>query len=63
MSSLQGTALSQNILNELVFSLTEQQGVESVAIKVNGEEKLINESGQEISAPVSRPKSVNTGSF
>lgn len=63
LSSLQGTALSQNILNELVFSLTEQQGVESVAIKVNGEEKLINESGQEISAPVSRPKSVNTGSF
>lgn len=63
LSSLQGTALSQNILNELVFSLTEQQGVESVAIKVNGEDKLINESGKEISAPVSRPKSVNTGSF
>jgi germination protein M len=63
LSSLQGTAISQNILNELVFSLTEQQGVESVAIKVNGEEKIMNEQGAEISAPVSRPKSVNTGSF
>lgn len=63
LSSLQGTALSQNILNELVFSLTEQTGVESVAIKVNGEEKVLNEQGSEISAPVSRPKSVNTGSF
>lgn len=63
LSSLQGTALSQNILNELVFSLTELDGVESVAIKVNGDEKVMNEQGAEISAPVSRPKSVNTGSF
>lgn len=63
LSSLQGTALSQNILNELVLSLTEQEGVESVAIKVNGEEKVVNEQGAEITAPVARPKSVNTGSF
>lgn len=63
LSSIQGTALSQNILNELVLSLTEHEGVESVAIKVNGEEKVLNEKGTEITEPVSRPKSVNTGSF
>ncbi|WP_017756010.1 GerMN domain-containing protein [Calidifontibacillus oryziterrae] len=63
LSSKQGTALSQSLLNEVVFSLTEQEGIESVAIKVNGEEKVMNELGEEIAAPVSRPKSVNTGSF
>ncbi|NSL51558.1 GerMN domain-containing protein [Calidifontibacillus erzurumensis] len=63
LNSLEGTALSQNIINEIVLSLTEQDGVESVAIKVNGKEKLLTDKGVEISSPVSRPKSVNTGSF
>ncbi|HHY72793.1 MAG TPA: sporulation protein [Bacillus bacterium] len=63
LSSLQGTALSKNILNELVLSLTEHAGVDGVAIKVNGMEKVLNEQGAEIAAPVLRPKSVNTGSF
>lgn len=63
LNSQQGTAVSETILNELVFSLTEQEGVESVAIKVNGDEKVLDELGKNIAAPVSRPKTVNTGSF
>ncbi|WP_102345354.1 GerMN domain-containing protein [Bacillus sp. Marseille-P3661] len=63
LGSLQGTALSQDLLNSLVLSLTAQEGVESVALQVNGEEKLVNELGETIAAPVSRPETVNTGSF
>jgi germination protein M len=46
-----------------VLSLTEQQGIESVAVTVNGEAELVTESGQKLSEPVTRPEKVNTGSF
>lgn len=55
--------ISNHVIESLVLSLTEQPGVKSVAIKVNGETKLMNEQGKEITVPVTRPENVNTGSF
>ncbi|MGX1826563.1 sporulation protein, partial [Heyndrickxia sporothermodurans] len=46
-----------------VYSLTEQKGIKSVAIEVNGSTKLLNEEGKPLSEPVTRPEKVNTGSF
>jgi germination protein M len=55
--------VSQHLLNTLVLSLTEQKGIESVSIQVNGKSELVNEKGQKLSEPVTRPEKVNTGSF
>ncbi|ANB60822.1 GerMN domain-containing protein [Anoxybacteroides amylolyticum] len=55
--------ISDHVLNALVLSLTEQKGVESVAIMVNGKANLVREDGKALSAPVTRPENVNTGSF
>ncbi|KAB2334139.1 GerMN domain-containing protein [Bacillus mesophilum] len=55
--------ISQHLMNALVLSLTEQKGVESVAITVNGEAGFSNENGEIITEPVTRPEKVNTGSF
>ena len=63
LSNLQGTAISEDVLNLLVLSLTEQKGIEKVAIQVNGEEKVLKASGEFLAEPVSRPTLVNTGKF
>jgi germination protein M len=55
--------ISEHVLNSLVLSLTEQKGIESVAITVNGKADLVREDGKELSEPVTRPENVNTGSF
>lgn len=55
--------ISEHVLNALVLSLTEQKGVESVAITVNGKADLVREDGKALSEPVTRPENVNTGSF
>lgn len=55
--------VSEHLLNALVLSLTEQKGIESVSILVNGKAELVNEQGKKLSAPVTRPEKVNTGSF
>ncbi|WP_445489607.1 GerMN domain-containing protein [Niallia sp. 03133] len=55
--------VSDDVLNSLVLSLTEQEGVESVAVEVDGKKDLQNEEGKSISEPVSRPQKVNTGSY
>lgn len=55
--------ISEYLLNALVLSLTEQKGIESVAITVNGEGELVNESGGKLAEPVTRPQKVNTGSY
>jgi germination protein M len=55
--------VSQHLLNSLVLSLTEQRGIESVSILVNGKAELVNEDGKKLSEPVTRPENVNTGSF
>lgn len=51
------------ILNALVYSLTEQKGIKSVAVEVKGSTELVNEQGEPLTEPVTRPEKVNTGSF
>lgn len=55
--------ISSQVLQSLVLTLTEQQGIESVAVTVNGKADLLNENGEKLSEPVTRPTKVNTGSF
>lgn len=63
LGNLQGTAISDYLLNSLVLSLTEQEGIENVSLFVNGEAEVYNQEGEVISAPVSRPENVNTIKF
>lgn len=62
-NSVEEKVISEHILNALVLSLTEQKGIESVAVTVNGSADLVNDKGQKLSEPVTRPENVNTGSF
>ncbi len=55
--------VSKHLLNSLVLSLTEQEGIESVSILVNGKAEIVNEKGEKLSTPVTRPEKLNTGSF
>ncbi|NMD70682.1 sporulation protein [Bacillus sp. DNRA2] len=55
--------ISNHLLNSLVLSLTEQKGIESVSILVKGKAELVTEEGEKLSAPVTRPENVNTGSY
>jgi germination protein M len=61
--SFEEKIVSQHLLNALVLSLTEQKGIESVAITVDGKAELVNEKGEKLAEPVTRPEKVNTGSF
>lgn len=61
--SIDEKVVSQHLLNSLVLSLTEQEGIESVAVTVNGKAELVNEEGKKLTEPVTRPEKVNTGSF
>jgi len=55
--------VADEVLNSIVLSLTEQKGIESVAVTVNGEADLVNAEGKTLTEPVTRPEKVNTGSF
>ncbi|MCM3572104.1 GerMN domain-containing protein [Mesobacillus subterraneus] len=61
--SFEEKMVSEHLLNSLVLSLTEQTGVESVALTVNGKADVLTESGEKLAEPVTRPEKVNTGSF
>ncbi|MBY0099080.1 GerMN domain-containing protein [Mesobacillus maritimus] len=61
--SFEEKLVSEHVLNTLVLSLTEQKGIESVAVTVNGEAGLKTEEGADLTEPVTRPQKVNTGSF
>ncbi|MBE3571260.1 MAG: GerMN domain-containing protein [Bacillales bacterium] len=61
--SFEEKMISKNVLNSLVLSLTEQKGIESVSITVEGKAEIVNENGEKLTEPVSRPEKVNTGSF
>ncbi|WP_409302036.1 GerMN domain-containing protein [Peribacillus sp. SCS-155] len=63
LGSFKEKKVSQNVLDALVLSLTEQKGIDSVEVQVNGSTKLLNEDGKPLSEPVTRPEKVNTGSF
>ncbi|RDU36274.1 sporulation protein [Neobacillus piezotolerans] len=55
--------ISQQLLDALVLSLTEQEGIKEVAVQVNGKAELVREDGKKLAEPVTRPEKVNTGSF
>lgn len=63
--SFEEKIVSEHLLNALVLSLTEQKGlgIESVAVTVDGKAELVNDKGEKLSEPVTRPEKVNTGSF
>jgi germination protein M len=61
--SFEEKMVSEHVLNSLVLSLTEQAGVESVALTVKGAADVLTEKGEKLSEPVTRPEKVNTGSF
>ncbi|HZG70490.1 MAG TPA: GerMN domain-containing protein, partial [Chondromyces sp.] len=63
LGSFEDKMISESLLNALVLSLTEQPGIKSVAVKVDGESKLVTEKGKPVSESVTRPENVNTGSF
>jgi germination protein M len=63
LGSLDKKMISNEVLNPLVLTLTEQKGIKRVEIEVNGSTKLVSENGKSISEPVTRPENVNTGSF
>lgn len=55
--------LSQEVMDSLVLSLTEQPGVEAVSVQVENVDQVFNEAGQVLTEPVSRPQMVNTRQF
>ncbi|KGP73857.1 GerMN domain-containing protein [Pontibacillus yanchengensis] len=55
--------LSNEVMDSLVLSLTEQPGVEAVSVKVENFDQVFTEEGSVIAEPVSRPQMVNTRSF
>lgn len=61
--SFKKNTISQNLLDELVLSLTEQKDIKEVAVTVKGKAQLATEDGKKLTAPVTRPQKVNTGSF
>jgi germination protein M len=63
LNHIEGTAISEEVLNLLVLSLTEQSGVEKVAIEVNGDNKILMATGEFLSEPVGRPLKVNSGKY
>lgn len=63
LGSFEGDKIAKTVVDTLVLTLTEQPGVESISIMVNGEGELMATDGTNVSEPVSRPEKVNTGRF
>ncbi|MCU9614053.1 GerMN domain-containing protein [Caldibacillus lycopersici] len=63
LGSYEQKLVSKQVMDSLVLSLTEQEGIKGVAIQVNGEADIVNQDGEPVTEPVTRPKNVNTGSF
>ncbi|MET3697350.1 germination protein M [Bacillus oleivorans] len=63
LGSFSSMIITEDTLNSLVLSITEQPEVESVSILVNGETEAVTEDGESLAEPVTRPENVNTGSF
>jgi len=55
--------LSQEVMESLVLSLTEQPGVESVSVEVENVDQVFSEGGKVLAEPVSRPQMINTRRF
>lgn len=63
LSQLNGTAMSEEALNMLILSLTEQEEVEQVSLSINSDSSVMVSNGEEVSEPVARPTHVNSGRF
>lgn len=61
--SFEEKMVSEQLLTSLVLSLTEQKGIESVSVMVEGDPNLVKDNGDKLTEPVTRPEKVNTGSF
>ncbi len=55
--------IQKDIINSLVLSLTEKESINEVAITVDGHPEVIDEAGNALSEPVSRPEDVNKVGF
>ncbi|WP_347549380.1 GerMN domain-containing protein [Pseudalkalibacillus hwajinpoensis] len=63
LTGAEDKVLQQELLKSLVLSLTEQKDVSEVAITVDGHSELVDEAGNVLSEPVSRPVDVNKVGF
>ncbi len=63
LESSDSNMISDAALSSIVLSLTEQEDIKSVSIKVNGHNEIVKEDGEALTAPVNRPEKVNVGSF
>lgn len=63
LGNSENKVISNEALQSLVLSLTEQSDIDSVSIMVNGSPEIVNEEGDVLTAPVTRPEKVNSGSF
>ncbi|WP_106496989.1 GerMN domain-containing protein [Lentibacillus sp. Marseille-P4043] len=54
MEDAEKTMISNDVMGTLVRTLTEQQNVEAVQVKVENVEKLFNENGEEYNKPVTK---------
>ncbi|WP_043934200.1 GerMN domain-containing protein [Bacillus sp. EB01] len=61
--SFEEKIISEQLMDALVLSLTELDGIKEVSILVDGKAELVQEDGKKLTAPVTRPEKVNTGSF
>lgn len=59
LTELEQTAISNEALNMFVLSLTEQKGIEQVALQVNGDSEVLRVTGEQLSEPVIRPQKIN----
>ncbi|MDQ0174468.1 GerMN domain-containing protein [Bacillus chungangensis] len=63
LGSYEKKMISNHLLQSLVLTLTEQQGIESVAVKVDGSTELVSGDGEPLTEPVTRPTKINADRF
>ncbi|WP_186576230.1 GerMN domain-containing protein [Aquibacillus kalidii] len=63
LSNSENGAISDDVMETLVLTLTDQPGVEAVNVKVDNMEQVFNEEGVPYSDPVTRDMFVPTGSL
>jgi Sporulation and spore germination. len=55
--------VDENVLKSIALSLTELDGVEGIAVEVNGKSDIFTREGADLSEPVTRPKPVNVSGY
>lgn len=63
LGSDKNNVITEETLHSIVLSLTELADIKSISVMVNGASELVNEEGEPLTSPVTRPEKVNTGSF